>query len=125
MAAGGLESGLNTAVNAVPLAEMVGGSVRNAWEKTYVFFVFCTQRSLSLLILNILCLQNMLLGECSAIFPKDLLYLDQFMYKFSSPLPFSGRSNNSSRVDVSKTTNNLGSRFLGCWEEEIFVKASR
>ena len=40
MAAGGLESGLNTAVNAVPLAEMVGGSVRNAWEKTYVFLCF-------------------------------------------------------------------------------------
>ena len=32
-------------------------------------------------------LQNMLLGECSAIFPKDLLYFYQFMYRFSSPLP--------------------------------------
>ena len=42
VAAGGLESGLNTAVNAVPLAEMVGGWVRNAWENL-CFFVFCTQ----------------------------------------------------------------------------------
>lgn len=32
-------------------------------------------------------LQNMLLGECFAIFPNDLLYFDQFMYRFSSSLP--------------------------------------
>ena len=32
-------------------------------------------------------LQNMLLGECFAIFPNDLLYFYQFMYRFSSSLP--------------------------------------